>query len=513
MWSADEPRTAARRARAGRAGSPARPRPWAAVYGRPSSVLPMWAPPPPSGSAAICACTTTPRCCAAVAGYDRVLPVFVLDDALLARAVPQRRPRAVDARLPGGARRGAARPRRRPDRAPGPPGGRAGAARRGRGAVDERRRRRTRAPATARVTEALSAAGVEALPHTGDVLRRRRRRRGRGTVFSAFHREWRTIERRPVLPAPERDPGRAARGDRACRRPPTLGLGPGVPDPSASRASPRPARRSTRGSPGRSTDYAERQDGMARVGTSRMAAYLRWGCVSARECEERALARGGKGAGAWVRQLAWRDFHAHSLLHHPQNVHAPQDERFRALEVEDDDERFAAWAEGRTGFPLVDAGMRELGHDRLHAQPRPARRAGRLLTKELHLDWRARRGALRAPAALRRARAEQRQLAVDRRRRHRPRAVLAPHVQPGPPPGALRPARASTSAAGSPSCATSRDDRLAEPWEMSDAEQAPSAASSAATTPRRSSTAPSSASGRRSATAAATARRAASMRL
>jgi deoxyribodipyrimidine photo-lyase len=245
-----------------------------------------------------------------------------------------------------------------------------------------------------RVSAALRAADVEPRPHGGayvvDVSEPKPQR-----VFSRFAREWRELPRRAVLPAPERVPGGAAPSG----VPAAVSRGAGVPSAESlglGRGVPSPVREPGESAARAAFDawladgldhYAERQDGMARVGTSRLAPYLRWGCLSARECEERALARGGRGAEAWVRQLAWRDFHAHSLLHHPDNVRRPQDERFADLRFDDDDARFAAWAEGRTGFPLVDAGMRELAatgfmHNRVRLV------CGSLLTKELHLDWR-----------------------------------------------------------------------------------------------------------------------------
>jgi deoxyribodipyrimidine photo-lyase len=166
-----------------------------------------------------------------------------------------------------------------------------------------------------------------------------------------------------------------------------LGLGPGVPDPvrppgeAAARAALDAWLRDGVG------HYHERQKGMARVGTSRLAPYLRWGCLSARECEARAEADGSRGAKAWSRQLAWRDFYAHVLLLRPENAHTAQQQRFRDLGFDDAPERLAAWAEGRTGFPLVDAGMRELrATGFMHNRVRLV--AGSLLTKELHLDWR-----------------------------------------------------------------------------------------------------------------------------
>src|SRR5205085_395684 len=92
-----------------------------------------------------------------------------------------------------------------------------------------------------------------------------------------------------------------------------------------------------------------------------LSPYLRWGCVSARECEERALRHGGEGARAFARQLAWRDFYAHQLLLFPGNAHQEFQERYRGgLEWSDDEEALEAWKTGTTGYPLVDAGMRQL---------------------------------------------------------------------------------------------------------------------------------------------------------
>jgi deoxyribodipyrimidine photo-lyase len=137
-------------------------------------------------------------------------------------------------------------------------------------------------------------------------------------------------------------------------------------------------------------DYARRNDEPA-GGTSVLSPYLRWGCLSARECEKRARAHGGRGAQAWVRQLCWRDFYAHLLLHHPESAVRELQERYRgALEWAPDrgGRQLAAWQEGRTGFPLVDAGMRQLRETGwMHNRVRLV--VGSFLTKDLHLDWRA----------------------------------------------------------------------------------------------------------------------------
>ena len=96
-------------------------------------------------------------------------------------------------------------------------------------------------------------------------------------------------------------------------------------------------------------------------GTSVLSPYLRWGCLSARECEERAAAPRRRGAAASMRQLAWRDFYAHQLLLFPDNVQLEFQARYRRrLAWSDDEELLEAWRAGRTGYPLVDAGMRQL---------------------------------------------------------------------------------------------------------------------------------------------------------
>ena len=81
--------------------------------------------------------------------------------------------------------------------------------------------------------------------------------------------------------------------------------------------------------------------------------------------------RSGAGPAAFRRQLAWRDFYAHVLLLHPGNAREEFQPRYRALEWEDDAGLLAAWCEGRTGYPIVDAGMRQLRRDGVHAQPGP----------------------------------------------------------------------------------------------------------------------------------------------
>jgi deoxyribodipyrimidine photo-lyase len=242
----------------------------------------------------------------------------------------------------------------------------------------------------ARVTEALRAAGVEPRPHPGSYLvdvSRPRTKDGRPfSVFSPFWRATREVERRPVLRAP-----RALRLPDGVdtRRLPTaeeLRLGDTVPDPVREPGEAAARRALWRWVRGDIERYAERHD-LTAGGTSVLSPYLRWGCLSPVEVEAAARRRRGKGVSAFARQLAWRDFYAHVLLLNPANARHEFQERFRDLDWDDDAERLAAWREGRTGHPLVDAGMRQLAATGwMHNRGRLV--VGSFLTKDLHLDWR-----------------------------------------------------------------------------------------------------------------------------
>jgi deoxyribodipyrimidine photo-lyase len=244
-----------------------------------------------------------------------------------------------------------------------------------------------------RVTDALRAAGVAARPSGGgycvDVGKPRTRDGRPFRVFSPFARAWAAAPRRDVGRAPRALPALPSRLKRG-RLPAldALGLSGELTDPVCEAGEPAARAALARWLDGPVDAYAKVND-LPAGGTSVLSPYLRWGCLSARECEERARAHGGRDAQAWVRQLCWRDFYAHLLLHHPESAVHELQERYRgALEWDDDDsDRLAAWQEGRTGFPLVDAGMRQLrATGWMHNRVRLV--VGSFLTKDLHLDWR-----------------------------------------------------------------------------------------------------------------------------
>jgi len=236
---------------------------------------------------------------------------------------------------------------------------------------------------------ALEQVGVRAVPTPGNFcadIGKIRTKDGRPfTVFSPFHRAWRETERRAVHRAPAQVPMPAGVRLGSLPRLADFGLAPELSEPiAAGEAEAR--RRLERFLAGPMEDYAERHDRLA-GGTSELSPHIHFGNVSVREIEERVARRPGKGPQAFRRQLGWRDFYAQVLLHHPQNAHAPHQRRYAELEWDSDEERLHAWQEGRTGYPIVDAAMRQLrGTGWMHNRARLV--VGSFLTKDLHLDYR-----------------------------------------------------------------------------------------------------------------------------
>jgi deoxyribodipyrimidine photo-lyase len=136
----------------------------------------------------------------------------------------------------------------------------------------------------------------------------------------------------------------------------------------------------------RLADYERTRDYPALDATSRLSAYLKFGCCSVREAYQGILWQLGNDHPL-LRQLYWRDFFTHIAYHFPHVFGQPFLKKFDNLEWENRPDRFAAWCEGRTGFPIVDAGMRELNETGfMHNRVRMI--AASFLVKDLHIDWR-----------------------------------------------------------------------------------------------------------------------------
>ena len=133
--------------------------------------------------------------------------------------------------------------------------------------------------------------------------------------------------------------------------------------------------------------YAEARDFPAREGTSGLSPHLRFGTLSVRELVRFARGKRSAGAQAWLSELVWREFYFAALGVRPDSVDHAWRGEFDALRWEDDEAGWQAWTQGRTGYPIVDAAMRELAkRGTLHNRLRMV--AASFLVKDLGLDWR-----------------------------------------------------------------------------------------------------------------------------
>lgn len=134
-------------------------------------------------------------------------------------------------------------------------------------------------------------------------------------------------------------------------------------------------------------DYDDARDRPGADATSRLSPDLKWGTLHPRQI----LARLGpsKGAQTFATELCWREFYADVLHHRPESARESMDERVGAMPWDRGagaDELFEAWTRGGTGFPIVDAGMRQLlAEGWMHNRVRMI--TASFLVKDLHLDW------------------------------------------------------------------------------------------------------------------------------
>ena len=140
--------------------------------------------------------------------------------------------------------------------------------------------------------------------------------------------------------------------------------------------------------------YDDQRDLPSINGTSLLSSYLAAGVISPRQCLAAAIAsNGGKVVGkqgptTWISELAWRDFYAHIMVACPRvSKHLPFKLKTEKLDWRDERSELEAWQQGQTGFPIVDAGMRQLNrtgwmHNRLRMV------TAMFLTKNLLIDWR-----------------------------------------------------------------------------------------------------------------------------
>jgi len=129
--------------------------------------------------------------------------------------------------------------------------------------------------------------------------------------------------------------------------------------------------------------YKQQRDFPAIEGTSRLSIYLRFGVISIRSLVEKSLPL----SETWLNELIWRDFYMMILHHFPHAAFNAFKKQYDAIPWKNDEAQFKKWCEGKTGFPIVDAGMRELNTTGfMHNRVRMI--VSSFLIKDLLIDWR-----------------------------------------------------------------------------------------------------------------------------
>jgi deoxyribodipyrimidine photo-lyase len=142
---------------------------------------------------------------------------------------------------------------------------------------------------------------------------------------------------------------------------------------------------------GAAASYLGQRDLPDRAGTSRLSAHLHFGEITSAQVIRRLQreswpAAAGEQVEGYIRELGWREFNTHLLYHFPQTANANLSTQFDGFGWNDADEKLLAWQRGRTGIPIVDAGMRELWHTGwMHNRVRMI--VASFLTKNLRLHW------------------------------------------------------------------------------------------------------------------------------
>jgi deoxyribodipyrimidine photo-lyase len=221
-------------------------------------------------------------------------------------------------------------------------------------------------------------------------------------VYTPFGKRWRAFgpfRRSDILPAPQaiRTPAEL-QGDSIPTEP---ALPSSVPFVAGEAEAKRRLGAFVTGDHAPIYDYAKLRDQPGADATSQLSPYLRWGMISPRlaalaayEAVDRARTQGGgdaedaqKGADTWLAELIWREFYI-AILHAFPYVRGSSFRReFNAIAWRNDDADFAAWCAGRTGYPIVDAAMRQMvAEGWMHNRCRMI--TASFLVKDLLIDWR-----------------------------------------------------------------------------------------------------------------------------
>ncbi len=216
------------------------------------------------------------------------------------------------------------------------------------------------------------------------------------TVFTPFSKRWLSLPLPTsvdVLPAPEHiaTPGNLA----SLPIPAQPALPATVPFPAGEAEAQHRLAAFTQGAAAPITRYRDERNRPDLEGTSRLSPYIRFGMLSARQAvvAARAARQAARtsdacyGADTWLNELIWREFYVSILYHFPHVRSSSFQHQYDRIPWINDEDEFAAWCEGRTGYPIVDAAMRQLVQSGwMHNRTRMI--VASFLVKDLLIDWR-----------------------------------------------------------------------------------------------------------------------------
>ena len=216
------------------------------------------------------------------------------------------------------------------------------------------------------------------------------------TVFTPFSRRWRSFpppRLGDILPAPDQIPGPP--GVQSLPIPDEPALPSAVPFPPGEAEAQRRLNAFASGRDAPVYRYAQARDRMDLDGTSCLSPYLRFGMISARQAMAAAYeaieaapnGESRKGAETWLTELIWREFYTAILYHFPHVETQSFRANLQSIAWRNEEGAFGAWCDGRTGYPIVDAAMRQLRQTGwMHNRARMI--VASFLVKDLLIDWR-----------------------------------------------------------------------------------------------------------------------------
>lgn len=258
-----------------------------------------------------------------------------------------------------------------------------------------------------KVKEALKAKGIKTntywdqlLHHPGEVLTKAQEKPY--TVYTPFWRNWNQQEKEKAVPKPKQlkglteDEQHILADCEVIPLPTAKELGFNWDNPLVLNVGEKAAQeRLDEFCDDKLSQYQENRNFPAIDGTSRLSAALKFGVIGIREVWQKTVDAMNNSYSdeerdnieTWQKELAWREFYQHCLYFFPELAKGPYRENFKNFPWQNNEEHFQAWCEGKTGYPIVDAAMRQLNETGwMHNRCRMI--VASFLTKDLIIDWR-----------------------------------------------------------------------------------------------------------------------------